>query len=74
MAAGKKTVVIGPHSNAQGAMAGNYLGQLCPNDNFDCITSPFDVSGYRPCLHACSAYLTLHTDGCRLWEPSMEPA
>ena len=43
MAVGKKTVVIGPHAKAQGAMAGNYLGQLCPSDKFDCITTPFDV-------------------------------
>eukprot|EP00045_Choanoeca_perplexa_P012180 m.131922 g.131922 ORF g.131922 m.131922 type:complete len:777 (-) comp15917_c0_seq1:291-2621(-) len=42
-ATGKKTVVIGPHAKAQAAMAGNYLGQLCPADNFDCITSPFDA-------------------------------
>lgn len=38
---GKKVAVIGPHSMAQTALAGNYLGQLCPDDQFDCITTPF---------------------------------
>ncbi|EGD72666.1 hypothetical protein PTSG_04397 [Salpingoeca rosetta] len=37
---GRKVAVIGPHINAQEALVGNYLGQLCPDDSFDCITSP----------------------------------
>ena len=38
---GKKIAVIGPHANATLAMAGNYLGQLCPSNEFECIISPF---------------------------------
>lgn len=37
---GKSVAVLGPHANAQMAMAGNYLGQVCPQDGFDCIVSP----------------------------------
>jgi beta-glucosidase-like glycosyl hydrolase len=31
--------LIGPHIHDRKAMAGNYLGELCPGSNFDCITS-----------------------------------
>ena len=40
-AAGKRIAVIGPHGNATMALVGNYLGQLCPDNKFDCIVSPF---------------------------------
>jgi beta-glucosidase-like glycosyl hydrolase len=40
---GGKIAVIGPHGRATLAMAGNYLGQLCPDNKFECIQSPFDA-------------------------------
>ena len=36
---GKTVAVIGPHYNAQSALAGNYLGQLCPDNTENCIPS-----------------------------------
>jgi len=36
----KKVAVIGPHYNAQAELVGNYLGEICPGNNFKCITSP----------------------------------
>ena len=41
LSAGKKVAILGPHSNATTDMTGNYLGQLCPDNSFDCIVSPF---------------------------------
>jgi hypothetical protein len=38
---GKKVAVVGPHANATLALAGNYLGQLCPSNEYECIMSPF---------------------------------
>ena len=38
---GKTIAVIGPHALAQESMVGNYLGQLCPSNAFDCIQTPF---------------------------------
>jgi beta-D-xylosidase 4 len=38
---GKNIAVIGPHANATAALVGNYLGQLCPDNTFACINSPF---------------------------------
>jgi len=48
LAPGKAVAVIGPHWNATNALAGNYLGQLCPKrigekDTTDCIESPVDA-------------------------------
>ena len=40
---GSKIAVIGPHGNATGAMVGNYLGQLCPDNTFRCIVSPYQA-------------------------------
>ena len=40
-APGMKIAVLGPHANATTALVGNYLGQLCPDDGFDCLASPF---------------------------------
>eukprot|EP00463_Aulacantha_scolymantha_P006380 TRINITY_DN8011_c0_g1_i1.p1 TRINITY_DN8011_c0_g1~~TRINITY_DN8011_c0_g1_i1.p1 ORF type:complete len:366 (+),score=61.98 TRINITY_DN8011_c0_g1_i1:147-1244(+) len=37
---GQHVSIIGPHADAQQALAGNYLGQLCPDDKFSCIVSP----------------------------------
>ena len=34
---GGKIAVVGPHNEAQAALAGNYLGQLCPDAKFDCL-------------------------------------
>jgi beta-glucosidase-like glycosyl hydrolase len=41
LARGKTIAIIGPHANATTDMTGNYLGQLCPDDGFGCIVSPF---------------------------------
>jgi xylan 1,4-beta-xylosidase len=38
---GKKVAIIGPHANATTDMTGNYLGQLCPDNSFDCLVSPY---------------------------------
>ena len=39
---GKKYAVMGPHYNAQSQLAGNYLGQLCPEGGFSCVESLLD--------------------------------
>jgi len=41
LAKGRRLAVIGPHANATMALVGNYLGQLCPDNKFGCIISPF---------------------------------
>jgi xylan 1,4-beta-xylosidase len=38
---GKKVAIIGPHANATTDMTGNYLGQICPDNSFDCLVSPY---------------------------------
>ena len=40
---GASVAVIGPHAKAQGALVGNYLGQICPSDTFDCVQTPFEA-------------------------------
>lgn len=40
-AKGKRVAVIGPHALAQQAMVGNYLGEICPDNGFDCVLSPY---------------------------------
>jgi beta-D-xylosidase 4 len=40
---GGRVAVIGPHANATLMLVGNYLGQLCPSDAYDCIKSPFQA-------------------------------
>ena len=37
-----RVAVIGPHANAQKALVGNYLGQICPDaqGSFDCVETP----------------------------------
>ena len=42
-APGARIAVLGPHANATTALVGNYLGQLCPDDGFDCIASPYSA-------------------------------
>mmetsp|Transcript_8016 Transcript_8016/g.8854 ORF Transcript_8016/g.8854 Transcript_8016/m.8854 type:complete len:761 (+) Transcript_8016:22-2304(+) len=37
---GKNIAVVGPHANATGALLGNYLGQICKDDTYNCILSP----------------------------------
>jgi xylan 1,4-beta-xylosidase len=41
--AGKKIAVIGPHANSTDALLWNYLGQICPDNNFDCLITPFSA-------------------------------
>jgi len=40
---GKRIAVIGPHADAQAALVGNYLGQLCPDDTMNCIVTPYQT-------------------------------
>jgi beta-D-xylosidase 4 len=40
-APGLKIAVLGPHANASTALVGNYLGQICPDNKFDCLDSPY---------------------------------
>jgi len=40
-AKGKNVAVLGPHGNAQGALVGNYIGQICPSGGMDCVVSPY---------------------------------
>lgn len=37
-----KIAVLGPHANAQAALVGNYLGQICPDKygSFSCVETP----------------------------------
>jgi len=35
---GKTIAVVGPHYNATEDLVGNYLGQICPNGGFSCVT------------------------------------
>jgi len=42
---GKSVAVIGPHSNAREALVGNYLGQLCPSNDFSCVQSVYEAIG-----------------------------
>lgn len=39
----KKVALIGPHVNATKALVGNYLGELCPGNTFDCVESVSDA-------------------------------
>lgn len=43
LAPGSRIAVVGPHANATTAMVGNYLGQICPSNAFECIQSPFQA-------------------------------
>jgi hypothetical protein len=36
----KTVAVIGPHCNTQKELVGNYLGEICPGNTFDCIVGP----------------------------------
>eukprot|EP00854_Cymbomonas_tetramitiformis_P007005 gene7005-8352_t len=40
---GSALAVIGPHAKARSALVGNYLGQICANDNLDCIETPLQA-------------------------------
>jgi len=39
---GKKVVVIGPNGNTAGVLLGNYLGQVCPANDFGCVPTVYD--------------------------------
>jgi len=36
----KHVAIIGPHAEAQAELVGNYLGEICPGNTFDCIINP----------------------------------
>lgn len=62
LALGKKIAVVGPHANATTALVGNYLGQICPSNGFECIVSPFqaiaDINGRENTVLAALPSLT----------------
>ena len=66
---GKKIAVIGPHGNATNALVGNYLGQLCPDNSFKCIVSPFlaltaaNTGGSTTYTAGCKSVTSNSTDG-----------
>jgi beta-D-xylosidase 4 len=60
IAHGKRIAVIGPHANATHSLVGNYLGQLCADNSFDCIISPFGA------LAAANGGAVTLTPGCPL--------
>jgi xylan 1,4-beta-xylosidase len=63
LAKGQKIALIGPHANATGALVGNYLGQLCPDDTFDCIYSPYGVISQT---NNAAGGSTVMSPGCQL--------
>lgn len=56
---GSRIAVIGPHGNATLALVGNYLGQICPSNKFECLTSPYDAL-----LAANAGGSVTYTPGC----------
>jgi len=36
----KNVLLVGPHASAQAELVGNYLGEICPGNSFDCVISP----------------------------------
>lgn len=40
---GGSIAVIGPHGQANQALVGNYLGEICPNGGFECVPTPTDT-------------------------------
>ena len=39
---GKKYALVGPHYKAAQDLAGNYLGQVCPSNSYDCVETLAD--------------------------------
>mmetsp|Transcript_19050 Transcript_19050/g.44658 ORF Transcript_19050/g.44658 Transcript_19050/m.44658 type:complete len:775 (-) Transcript_19050:48-2372(-) len=59
---GKSIAVIGPHYNAQGAMLGNYLGQICFNGSaFGCVQTPLEGI-----TEANKGGVTVGVEGCQI--------
>jgi len=58
---GKKIAVLGPHGNSQGDLVGNYIGMICPNGGFSCITSPFTAI-----TDANKGGTTVYIQGCQI--------
>eukprot|EP01059_Diplonema_ambulator_P036219 TRINITY_DN8956_c0_g1_i1.p1 TRINITY_DN8956_c0_g1~~TRINITY_DN8956_c0_g1_i1.p1 ORF type:complete len:793 (+),score=284.79 TRINITY_DN8956_c0_g1_i1:41-2380(+) len=40
---GKKIAVVGPHYNSTEMMVGNYYGQICADNTFNCVETIFDA-------------------------------
>lgn len=64
-----KVAVIGPHYNAQAELVGNYLGEICPGNNFDCVISPVTAIGAK--LRA-SGGQVVSAKGCELTKNSTD--
>ena len=39
----RSVAVIGPHARAGRALIGNYYGEVCPGETFDCVQTPYDA-------------------------------
>jgi len=59
----KNTAVIGPHAQATKALVGNYLGEICPHNSFDCVVSPLEAITK---LNTASGANTTSATGCNL--------
>jgi beta-D-xylosidase 4 len=62
---GGHVAVIGPHANATLMLLGNYLGQICPSDAYDCIKSPFQAIAEWN-----AGGITTSTLGCNVTDPN----
>jgi len=58
---GKKIAILGPHGNSQGDLVGNYIGFICPNGGFSCVTSPFTAI-----TNANKGGSTVYIQGCQI--------
>jgi len=38
----KKVAVIGPNANSEAVVLGNYLGQICPSDDYSCVPTVYE--------------------------------
>jgi hypothetical protein len=64
----KMTVaLIGPHGNADKELVGNYLGEICPGNKFDCIVTP--AAAIKAKLDPMGGTLVV-SSGCGEWARS----
>ena len=52
---------MGPHANNRASILGNYLGEICPDDTYDCVQTPFEAIA---ALNNASGGTTTSADGC----------
>ena len=61
---GSKVAVIGPHYEAQQALVADYVGELCPDNTFDCITDVLAA------ITAVNSGNTTGSEGCDVTDTS----